>query len=131
MPTMFEDFAKVGMAQAMECAGTSVRWVFEDGSERPIQALVSEENVVERTVNGQKTQAKSRGLTILEDASQKLFAVVKPSRRHKFQVYEPGTGTYVVYAVHETVSRAGGGTTVIGDRVERRETVKDGFHGAS
>lgn len=124
MPTMFEEFAKVGMAQALECAGTQIRWVFEDGSERPITALVSEENAVPREVGGQRTMVKTRGMTLTEDATQKLFALVKPNNRHRFWVPEPGLGTWVQYAVHETVSRAGGGTTIIGERIERRETVR-------
>ena len=126
MRTLFQDLARVGMAQALEAAGENVTWVFPDG-ERPITALVSEENVVERMVAGQKTLVKSRGLTFSEDNMQKLFALVKPARTHRFRVYDHGG--YVEYAVHETISRAGGGTTILGDRVERRETVKEGFHG--
>lgn len=124
MPTMFEAFAKVGMAQCLEAAGTQIRWVFEDGAQRPVTALVSEENSVPRDVGGQRTQIKTRGITLTEDASQALFALVKPNNRHRFFVPEPGLGTWIQYAVVETVSRAGGGTTIIGERIERRETVR-------
>ena len=128
MPSLFADLMKVGMAQALETAGTTVVWVFEGGQERPITCLVSEENVVEKPGPSGRTMEKNRGITLSEDETQTLFAVKKPTNRDRFRVTD-GTG-YIEYAVHETVSRADGGTTIIGVRVERRETVKEGFHGA-
>jgi hypothetical protein len=127
MPSLFADLMKVGMAQALETAGTTVLWVFEGEQERPVTCLVSEENVVEKTTAGGRQLVKNRGLTFTEDETQTLFAVKRPSNRDRFRVTD-GTG-YIEYAVHETVSRADGGTTIIGERIERRERVKDGFHG--
>lgn len=125
--SMFADFMKTGLAQCLEVAGSTIVWVFEGGQERPVTALVSEENVVERIVGGQRTLVRSRGVTLSEDEAQPLFAVKRPNQRDRFDVPE-GAG-FVRYAVHETVSRADGGTTIVGDRIERRETVKAGYFG--
>ncbi len=126
--SLFSELMKVGTAQCLETAGTAVVWVFEGGQERPITALVSEENVVERPGQSGRTLHKNRGITISEDETQELFAIKRPNQRDRFRIYDEAG--YVEYAVHETVSRASGATTVIGERVERRETVKEGFHGA-
>ena len=125
--SMFADFMKTGMAQCLEVAGSTIVWVFEGGQERPVTALVSEENLVERMVGGQRTLVRTRGVTLSEDETQPLFAVKRPNQRDRFDVPE-GSG-FIRYAVQETVSRSDGGTTIIGERVERRETVKEGYFG--
>lgn len=129
MPTLFAELMKTGMAQCLETAGTVIVWVIDGIEEkaRPVVALVSEENAVERGGTHGRTLHKMRGITLSEDETQELFAVKRPNQRDRFRVSE-GSG-YVEYAVHETISRADGGTTIMGERVERRETVKEGFHG--
>lgn len=126
--SLFAELMKTGMAQCLEVAGSTIVWVFEGGQERPVTALVSEENVIEIVNNGQRTLVKSRGVTLSEDETQPLFAVKKPNQRDKFRVTDWGGETE--YAVHETVSRADGGTTILGIRQGRRETVKEGHFGA-
>lgn len=132
MPTEFANLMQVGMEQLVELAAEPINWLFAPDATgtratETYPALVSEENSVERIMGGHRYLLKTRGVTLDETTTLALNRIQRPDRKHQFQVTDQGE--LVTYNVIEIISRAAGGSTILGERLDRRELIREGAYG--
>lgn len=132
MPSEFGKLMQVGMGQLLPLAGEDVTWYFGadvngDRQSENYTGLVSEENEVERIVDGVRLLVRTRGVTFDAATIEQIVAIGWPDRRHQFSVEV--NGQVMLYAFQEVVSWAVGGVTILGERIDRRETSRERMYG--